>query len=377
MICNLLETISTNCQSFITNTKSFFYCALLMSLLSFSQSKISDQKVFLITLDGLRWQELFLGADSLLVKNKNHGKQPKKLDNWGWKERPKDRRLALMPFSWNEVIEMGQIFGNRNLGSKVNLSNGMWFSYPGYNEILTGKADDQNIFSNDKIPNPNETILEQFAKTYDPLKVAAFGSWDVFDYIVNQERSGVYTNCGFESSTDLPLNKDEILLNQLQNQIPSPWGTVRLDGFTHQYAKVYLNKHQPDFIYISYGETDDFAHDGDYESYLKATKNTDNLIKDLWEYAQQSDYYRDKTTFIITTDHGRGTNPIDSWKGHGVEIEGSDETWIIMFGKGISNKGEISKSKQLFSNQIAPSIRELLDLPQKKEEGYGIPISLN
>ena len=48
-----------------------------------------------------------------------------------------------------------------------------------------------------------------------------------------------------------------------------------------------------------------------------------------------------------------------------------------MFGKGISNKGEISKSKQLFSNQIAPSIRELLDLPQKKEEGYGIPISLN
>jgi hypothetical protein len=63
----------------------------------------------------------------------------------------------------------------------------MWFSYPGYNEILTGKADDQNIFSNDKIPNPNETILEQFAKTYDPLKVAAFGSWDVFDYIVNQE----------------------------------------------------------------------------------------------------------------------------------------------------------------------------------------------
>lgn len=377
MICNLLETISTKCQSMITNTKSFFYCALLMSLLSFSQSKISDQKVFLITLDGLRWQELFLGADSLLVKNKNYVKHPEKLYNWAWKEKPKDRRLALMPFIWNEVIEMGQIFGNRNLGSKVNLSNGMWFSYPGYNEILTGKADDQNIFSNDKIPNPNETILEQFAKTYDPLKVAAFGSWDVFDYIVNQERSGVYTNCGFESSTDLPLNKEEILLNQLQNQIPSPWGTVRLDGFTHQYAKVYLDKHQPDFIYISYGETDDFAHDGDYESYLKAAKNTDNLIKDLWKYAQQSSYYKDKTTFIITTDHGRGTNPIDSWKGHGDEIEGSDQAWIIMFGKGVSNKGEISKTNQLFSNQIAPSIRELLDLPQKKEEGYGIPINLN
>ena len=109
---------------------------------------------------------------------------------------------------------------------------------------------------------------------------------------------------------------------------------------------------------------------------MKAAKNTDNLIKDLWKYAQQSNYYKDKTTFIITTDHGRGTNPIDSWKGHGVETKGSDQTWIIMFGKGISNKGEISKTNQLFSNQNAPSIRELLNLPQKKEEGYGIPLSL-
>ena len=158
MICNLLETISTKCQSLITNKKSFFYCALLMSLLSFSQSKISDQKVFLITLDGLRWQELFSGADSLLVKNENYVKHPENLYDWAWREKPKDRRLALMPFVWNEVIEIGQIYGNRNIGNKVNLSNGMWFSYPGYNEILTGKADDQNIFSNDKIPNPLSLI---------------------------------------------------------------------------------------------------------------------------------------------------------------------------------------------------------------------------
>ena len=61
---------------------------------------------------------------------------------------------------------------------------------------------------------------------------------------------------------------------------------------------------------------------------------------------------------------------------NGVETKGSDQTWIIMFGKGISNEGEISKTNQLFSNQIAPSIRELLNLPQKKEEGYGIPLSL-
>ena len=74
------------------------------------------------------------------------------------------------------------------------------------------------------------------------------------------------------------MNSDEKLLNQLQKQIPSPWGTVRLDGFTHQYAKAYINKHKPNLVFISYGETDDFAHDGDYEAYLKSTKNTDALV---------------------------------------------------------------------------------------------------
>jgi bisphosphoglycerate-independent phosphoglycerate mutase (AlkP superfamily) len=76
----------------------------------------------------------------------------------------------------------------------------------------------------------------------------------------------------------------------------------------------YLNKNQPDFIYIAYGETDDFAHNGEYDSYLKAAKNTDQLIKDLWSYTQNNSYYKGKTIFFITTDHGRGTAPIDSWK---------------------------------------------------------------
>ena len=65
-----------------------------------------------------------------------------------------------MPFFWKEVTKMGQLHGNRNLGNKVDLTNTMWFSYPGYNEILSGKADDSRINSNDKIPNPNTTILE-------------------------------------------------------------------------------------------------------------------------------------------------------------------------------------------------------------------------
>ena len=359
------------------NVSYCFVVIFFCNLLGFSQKTENDQKVFLITMDGLRWQELFLGVDSLLVKNKKYVKHTDELYNKTWAASPLDRRKKLMPFVWTQVIKMGQIHGNRKLGSKVNLTNGMWFSYPGYNEILTGRADDERIYSNAKIPNPNQTVLEQFADVYGKTNVAAFGSWDVFDAIVNQKRSGVYTNCGFEPSTDFPLTPEEELLNELQRQIPSPWRSVRLDGFTHQFAKSYLDKHQPDFIYIAYGETDDFAHNGDYESYIKSTKNTDALIEDLWNYTQKSDYYRGKTTFIIGTDHGRGTDPIDSWRSHGTDIKGSDQTWIILFGKGVKNLGEVTNGGQLYNNQLAPTVRMLFKLTQMQEKGYGLPMRLN
>jgi len=327
----------------------------------------SDTKVILITLDGFRWQELFTGADSLLIGNKDYVHKADMLKEAFWGDTPTERREALLPFIWGQVEEMGQIHGNRTLGNKVDLTNSMWFSYPGYNEILTGTADDKNIRSNDKIPNPNTTILERYNNTPEGKgKVAAFGSWDVFPFIVNEERSGVPVNAGFEKATE-NLNSREEFLNELQDQIPSPWGTVRLDAFTHHYALEHMKKEHPKLVFISYGETDDFAHDGDYQSYLKSAHNTDTLIKDLWDFTQQDDFYKDQTVFLITTDHGRGTEPLDTWRSHGNDINGAGSVWMIAFGKDIGPKGEVKQSGQLYSNQIASTILKILDMPISKE----------
>ncbi len=62
----------------------------------------------------------------------------------------------------------------------MQVTNPHWFSYPGYSEILTGFVE-PSITSNDKVPNPNVTVLEWLHR--QPAfkeKVAAFGSWDVF-----------------------------------------------------------------------------------------------------------------------------------------------------------------------------------------------------
>ncbi|MEC3965285.1 phosphoglyceromutase [Flagellimonas halotolerans] len=343
-----------------------FLIAAFAAIFNSHAQNETETKVILITLDGFRWQELFTGADSLLIDNKDYVHNAEMLKEAFWRDTPKERREALLPFIWGQVEKMGQIHGNRKLGSKVNLTNSMWFSYPGYNEILTGTADDGNIRSNDKIPNPNITVLERYNNTPEGKgKVAAFGSWDVFPFIINEERSGIPVNAGFEAATE-NLNERERFLNQLQEQIPSPWGSVRLDAFTHHYALEHMKKEHPKLVYISYGETDDFAHDGDYQAYLKSANNTDGLIEEIWEFTRQDEFYKDQTVFLITTDHGRGTQPLDTWRSHGSDIKGAGAVWMIAFGKGIKPKGEIDREEQLYSNQLAPTILQYMRIPFPK-----------
>lgn len=350
---------------------------VLFVLLGTAQEKKENPNVVLITLDGLRWQELFSGADPLLVGNKKYVNDIDGLKEEFWRNSAKERREALLPFFWSEVVKMGQIHGNRNLGSNVDLTNKMWFSYPGYNEILTGKADDLRIDSNAKINNPNTTILEIANNDLRYKgKVAAFGSWDVFPFIVNEERSGVPVNAGFENAKGEDLTEREIFLNELQPKVPSPWGSVRLDAFTHHYALEHMKKNHPSLIYIAYGETDDFAHDGDYEAYLKSANNTDDFIKQLWYFTQEDSFYKDNTVFIITTDHGRGTKPLKTWKSHGEKIKNTGGVWLISFGKGVSSKGEVSKQEQLYTKQIAPTVLEILNLEIDEHKMNGKPFNL-
>jgi predicted AlkP superfamily pyrophosphatase or phosphodiesterase len=245
----------------------------------------------------------------------------------------------------------------------VNLTNELWFSYPGYNEILTGEADDNRIDSNEKKYNPNVTILEKLNNTQKYKgKVAAFGSWDVFPYIINDKRSGVPVNAGFDTSRAAKPTKIEQFLNKSQLHTPSPWGYVRLDMFTHNYALEYMKRLQPDIVYIAYGETDDFAHDGNYQAYLNSAHSTDAFLKELWDFTQQDSYYKGKTTFIISTDHGRGTVPIDDWRNHGTEVEGADEVWLMMYGNEIKSNGEMITNEELYSTQIVDEIEAILGM---------------
>lgn len=335
-----------------------------------------DNKVILITLDGLRWQELFGGADSLLINNEDIAGDVELLKEAFWRPSVEERRNVLFPFIWETVAKEGMIAGNRWKGSKVNLTNDMVFSYPGYNEILTGVADDEHINSNSKTNNPNVTVLEVINNQPEYKgEVLAFGSWDVFPYIINEERSGIPVNAGYmHARTDTPTDA-ELLLNKIQDETPRRWDGVRYDTFTHNFMLEALKKEHPSLIYISYGETDDFAHNNLYYHYLISANRTDQMIKELWETTQNDPFYKDQTTFLITTDHGRGDGVGEnSWSGHGGER--GKNTWFIAFGNGVSAQGELYGDSQFYTNQVAATVAEILGVNYSADGKAGKPIKL-
>lgn len=203
---------------------------------------LNTENLFLITIDGFRWQEVFSGADSSLIRREEFVEEVDSLVAAFWRETAEERRQTLMPFFWELFGSHGQIYGNPNLNSNVALSNKIGYSYPGYSEILVGFADDR-IKGNAKIWNPNKNVLE-FINEQPGFrgKVAVFGSWDAFSYIVNSQRSGIPVNTGFAQAEGPDLTPREEFLNELITAVPSPWSNVRLDAFTHHYALEYLRK---------------------------------------------------------------------------------------------------------------------------------------
>ena len=337
-------------------------------LFSFLLAKGKTNNIIFITFDGLRWEEVFYGADSLLIHSEKYTKDQSQILKDYWNSSYRIRREKLMPFFWNTIINQGQLYGNVRNGSIATLENPYLFSYPGYSEMLVGYVD-LTRNSNNKENNPNITVLEYIHNQpgYNN-KVAAFCSWDVFDFIINEERSGIYVSAGMESYSKGKNNPKIGLLNEIMLQIPVPWKSVRYDAITHNFAKTYLEEEKPKLLYIAYDETDEYAHEGKYDQYLIAANRLDRYVSDLWSWVQGNYYYRNKTTILITTDHGRGNKDIDSWRNHGSSVIGAENVWMAVIGPDTPPYGEMQGHEEIHSSQIASTIAAFLGIEYRKEK---------
>lgn len=347
--------------------KKFFLAATaaLLTLISCTKGD-DDPRLVIITFDGLRWQELFSGADEGLVGDTRFVKDPEALKAAYWRDTPEARREALMPFVWSHVPQHGYFLGNREKNSLMQVANDKNFSYPGYSEMFCGYPDDERIDSNDPVPNPNHSVLE--AVNADPRykgSVMMLSSWESIRFAVNNERGGFPGSSAHE-----PLYIEtamSTLLQEIDEHLPGFGGGERADFITAAFALETLKEAHPKVFYVGFGDTDEFSHAGEYDKYLEATHWTDGFIRRIVESCEADPFYKGKTTYILTCDHGRGRGA--GFQSHGADVRGSNQTWFIAFGKGVPVLGETKDNGIFYTKQFAATIADILGVDFTPDNG--------
>lgn len=364
--CNILISDMT------TRKPSLVLFLVLALALVPCHAQLKTRNVVLIVCDGIRWQEVFSGADPTLLNEKDGGIQTdeKKLRAQYWRDNIEERRKALFPFLWGVVAKQGQILGNQNKGSVARLTNGKAFSYPGYNEILTGHADPR-IDSNSYGPNPNVTVFEWLNQMPEfQGKVAAYATWDAFADIFNEKRSHLIMQVGWDPPATKNPAPQEKMLAELYRSTTRYEESAVYDSFLQAALLDHLRNSQPRVLFVGFGETDTWAHSGRYDLLLESAHHCDHFVQQLWETMQSMPQYRDQTTFIVTTDHGRGSG-LQEWKDHGAETKGAENIWIAIIGPDTAALGERTKTGEATQAQIAATVAAFLG----KDYPHAVPVA--
>lgn len=315
------------------------------------------QNVVLVIADGVRWQEVFTGADPLLLNEEAGGswETADELKKKYWHDDPLERRRKLFPFLWSTVARQGQIFGNQQRGSVARVTNTMWFSYPGYNEMSAGIADPR-IDSNKHGPNPNVSVFEWLnTRPGFAGKVEIFATWATFADIFNGARSKLPIRSGATLVDSGDRSPRGALLRELYETTTRLEGADPYDSFLHVVVRDHLRDHRPRVLFLGYGDTDIFQHMGRYDSFLETAHSFDGYLAELWQQLQATPGYKDRTTLIVSTDHGRGSGPSD-WKDHGADKKGSGDIWIAVIGPDTPALGERANIPVVTQAQLAATL---------------------
>ena len=280
---------------------------LLASSLSHAASAAPAPNVILITLDGVRWEEVFRGVDP---------------------GQSVDPNPQIFPFLTGTLAKQGVLFGNHGRGETVRVGNSHQNSLPGYQSIMACTT--QPCGSNLCGRIPVETFPERLLHDLNlkPEQVATIASWDKIANAVEHVEGTLFVNAGnraLKIDGD-PINDADAALNAAQAKDVPPWKDARWDKYTVGHALEYLKAKRPRFLFVSLNDSDEWGHKGQYDQYVATLRQQDNWIRDIVTTLDGMGEYGRNTTLIITTDHGRGEG--NDWDDHGVGYPDSGNVWI-------------------------------------------------
>ena len=248
---------------------------ILLQFVGCSQDTIhsAEQNVFIVVIDGVRYSESF-GSEAKYI-----------------------------PHLYNDLAPLGTVFTNFRIADE-----GITSTNPGQASILTGNW---SLIANDGTEHPTKpTVFEYYrkelsAKETDCLVVAGKKKLSALAYSSSPEYGIDYK----ASTTCFDADSNDEVYDSLI---------------------VLLDTSHPRLVFVNFPMADKKAHTGSWDAYIAALKNADSLIYLLYNKIQSDSFYKNKTTLLISNDHGRHTNDFTN---HGCDCDGCEHIMLLAIGK--------------------------------------------
>jgi hypothetical protein len=290
--------------------------------------------VVLVTLDGVRWQDVFEGTDAVLSRA------------------PSRPAPELMPNLHRLAKERGAAIGAPARGVMTAVGPN-YVSLPGYIEILTGRRS-LRCQDNDCPRIEEATFLDYLHESGS--KVATFASWDRMDRAASARPGTFLLSYGRHGEKAID---------------PSPGvGDYRPDRVTADLALRYLDASRPDFLFLALGDPDELGHNNDYPGYLSSIRQADAILGQLFQALDRLGDRGANAHVFVTADHGRSKDFI----GHGGQAPESGRVFLVATGPKIKARGFIASPRERHLTDIVPTIRKILDLPRDDSPHAGVAI---
>jgi hypothetical protein len=192
----------------------------------------------------------------------------------------------------------------------------------------------------------------------------------VFEYI-RKEDGNPQSDCYVVTGKD----KLDILTYSIFSGYGSAYGGTwvgddnRNDALTFSKAVSVMQNFHPKILLINFAGVDVAGHSGNWNNYITAITNADNLVYQLWQHIQAGDYgyTASNTTMFITNDHGRHTTNFSS---HGDDCEGCEHIMLLAIGRNVTPGVENSDLHHQID--IAPTIGDLLGFSTPQAVGISL-----
>jgi hypothetical protein len=317
-----------------------------------------DGRVILITIDGVRAEDVFDGADPALRPGAPVGHLT--------------RPEAVMPRTFRLAARRGVALGADRPGcGVVRTASGANVSLPGYLEIFTGRK--TRCRDNKCAPTDRATLFDEAAQA-GLWPVASIGSWEILDHAVSDGSANVLVAEGTQRwPGPRPVmggHMEELVSAGERSESYPGYGKYRPDVHTAAIALEYLRTAVPTVLHVGLGDADEWGHRDDYSAYLQAIGKTDTFIGQVADTLDSMGELGQRTTVLITTDHGRNQD----FRHHAAYSPTAARTFVIAFGARVPARGVVCSSRDVTLADIAPTIREILGLARDTSPEAGRPI---